>query len=560
MAPLHSHPLLDRLYRIRHVEDQTQLNYTLANMLPPNLLQGMQAAVDLLIDVRAKQQKIVIVGDFDADGATSTALCVTALKQLGFTQVAFIIPDRFTQGYGLSVSVADTVLSTGAECVITVDNGISSIDGIKTLKNSGVRVLITDHHLPGETLPNADAIVNPNVASCAFPSKSIAGVGVAFYLMIALRAKLREQGAFAQQKEPDFRELLDLVALGTVADVVALDYNNRILVQHGMARIQKGQVRPGIRALIEVSNRQLSRLSTSDLSFAIAPRLNAAGRLDNMATGVELLLCDDPAQANQLASDLDALNQERRTIEAGMKAEALRLCQNLPQFENNALPYAIALYQKDWHQGVLGILASRIKDKYHRPTITFTDDESGVLRGSARSIDGVHIRDVLARIDSQHPEMMTKFGGHAMAAGLSLRTEKLEKFQRALNQAVQDIAQPEQLQPVIWTDGELKSEWLNLETAKLLQQAGPWGQAFPAPVFDGKFRIIKQTLLKGAHLKLLLEPIHGGPLLDGIAFNVDTTLHPDPAMKTLHLVYRLDINEFRGQQSVQLIIEHLEPL
>ena len=389
-------PLLDRLYRARGIKNFSELDRTLSAMLTPHSMRGMTQAVDLLLQAYQNQKNIVIVGDFDADGATSTALTVQALRQLGFKKVSYLVPNRFEQGYGLSVAVAEQALQMQVELLITVDNGVSSLEGVAFLKQCGVQVLITDHHLPPDILPDADAIVNPNLVDCEFPSKSLAGVGVAFYLMLALRAKFREQGIFDAKTQPNFSDLLDLVALGTIADVVPLDQNNRILAYQGVARIRAGRARDGIRALAEVAKRDTQNLTESDLGFAIAPRLNAAGRLDNMAIGVELLLADSMEQARALALELDQLNQMRKEIEQGMKTEALKICQNLTALENN-LPSAIVLYQADWHQGVLGILASRLKDQFHRPVIAFAQDQADTLKGSARSIAGLHMRDALER-------------------------------------------------------------------------------------------------------------------------------------------------------------------
>lgn len=553
------HALLDSIYRARNVLSSTELDRSFGKLLAPSAFQHIDKAADLLLEALNKQTNIIIVGDFDADGATSTALMMDALSQLGFHNISYLIPTRFEQGYGLSLEVAEIALASHAGLVITVDNGISSLDGVAFLKENNIQVLITDHHLPGENLPCADVIINPNLQDCSFPSKSLAGVGVAFYLMLALRAKLREIGKFDQKTQPNFLDLLDLVALGTIADVVPLDQNNRILAFQGLGQIKKGHCRPGIQALIEVAHRQRETLTAADLGFAIAPRLNAAGRLDNMSAGVELLLCKEMGKARALAYDLDALNQARREIESGMKEEALRLCKSMPNFEQD-LPYAIALYQSDWHQGVLGILASRIKDKYHRPTIAFAEDKDGILRGSARSIEGIHIRDILERVHSLYPGMLVKFGGHAMAAGLSLKAEYLNDFQKAFNQVVKDWVKDDCMQGIIWTDGELPPDLINISTAELLNQAGPWGQAFPEPVFDGEFVIIQQRLLKDAHLKLLVEPQNSHLLLDAIAFNVDRSLYPDLSLKKVRLVYKLNINEFRGQRNVQLLIEHIEPL
>lgn len=556
-------PLLDRLYRSRHIKSANQLDRTLNAMHHPNLISGMDVAVEHLFEAYQKQQNIVIVGDFDADGATSTALAVLALRQLGFANVTYLVPNRFEQGYGLSVAVAQEALALGVELLMTVDNGVSSHEGVAFLKAQGVKVIVTDHHLPPETLPNADAIVNPNLAHCGFPSKNLAGVGVTFYLMLALRAKFRELGLFDAKNQPNFTELLDLVALGTVSDVVPLDQNNRILVHQGIARIRAERCRCGIRALAEVAKRDVTRFVAADLGFSIGPRLNAAGRLDNMSVGVELLLAENMETARALALELDGLNQARKEIEQGMKLEALTICQNL--FANataleTEIPYAIVLYQADWHQGVLGILASRIKEQFHRPVIAFAQDQAGILKGSARSIPGLHIRDVLERIYSQHPDLILKFGGHAMAAGLSIQESRFDDFRQIFNQTVSELLSEDQLQGTIWTDGELNANLLNLATAETLRQGGPWGQAFPEPLFDGEFKILQQRLVGEKHLKMMVEPKLGGPLLDAIAFNVDTRYYPDLSVKTARFVYKLDINEFRGNRDVQLLVDYIEPL
>ena len=556
-------PLLDRLYRSRHIKNANQLDRTLSAMHHPNLMSGMDTAVTFLLEAYQKQQKIVIVGDFDADGATSTALAVLALRQLGFANVTYLVPNRFEQGYGLSVAVAQEALALGVELLMTVDNGVSSHEGVAFLKAQGVKVIVTDHHLPPETLPNADAIVNPNLAHCGFPSKNLAGVGVTFYLMLALRAKFRELGLFDAKNQPNFTELLDLVALGTVSDVVPLDQNNRILVYQGIARIRAERCRCGIRALAEVAKRDVTRFVAADLGFSIGPRLNAAGRLDNMSVGVELLLAENMETARALALELDGLNQARKEIEQGMKLEALTICQNL--FANataleTEIPYAIVLYQADWHQGVLGILASRIKEQFHRPVIAFAQDQAGMLKGSARSIPGLHIRDVLERVYSQHPDLILKFGGHAMAAGLSIPESRFDDFRQIFNQTVSELLVEDQLQGTIWTDGELNANLLNLATAETLRQGGPWGQAFPEPLFDGEFKILQQRLVGEKHLKMMVEPKLGGPLLDAIAFNVDTRYYPDLSVKTARFVYKLDINEFRGNRDVQLLVDYIEPL
>ena len=530
--PVSDNTLLDRLYRSRHIKNSQELDRTLQSMLNPNQLYGIQQAVDLLVEAYQQQQKIVIVGDFDADGATSTALSVLALCMLGFTDVEYLVPNRFEQGYGLSVPVAEMAMEKGVQLLMTVDNGVSSFEGVAYLKEQGVKVLITDHHLPPEILPNADAIVNPNLQQCDFPSKCLAGVGVAFYLMLALRAKFRELGIFTAETQPNFTELLDLVALGTIADVVPLDQNNRILAHQGLMRIRAKRCRPGIIALAEVANREVEKLCSADLGFAIAPRLNAAGRLDNMSVGVELLLVESMQEARAQALDLDSLNQARKEIEQGMKLEALEICRNLTTLSDE-LPMGITLFQKDWHQGVLGIVASRIKDQYHRPVIAFAQDQEGIIKGSARSIEGLHMRDVLERIHSQHPDMILKFGGHAMAAGLSIKESFFSDFQKIFNQTVQDWLNEDQLQGVIWTDGELQANEFSIETAEVIKSGGPWGQAFPEPVFDGEFKIFEQRTIgqNQNHLKMLVEPRNGGPLLDAIAFNIDTRYYPDLSIK-----------------------------
>ncbi len=562
-------PLLRRLYAQRGVKGAQELERSLSGLLNYRLLSGIDKAIDLLQHTLAEKRCIVIVGDFDADGATSTALTVLALRSMGGVNVKYLVPNRFENGYGLSPEVVAQAAALGAEVIVTVDNGISSHAGVEDAHRRGIAVLVTDHHLPGEILPAADAMINPNLPDCQFPSKSLAGVGVAFYLMMALFVRLRDsdwftQPFFTQQglAKPNLTELLDLVALGTVADVVPLDANNRILVAQGLNRIRAGECRPGIRALLEVANRDASQLVSSDLGFALGPRLNAAGRLDDMTVGVELLLSNDITQARMLANDLDALNQDRREIEQGMQVEALRLCESLERTRTE-LPYGLAMYHPEWHQGVVGILASRIKERFHRPVIAFAPAGDGMLKGSGRSIEGLHLRDALERLDTLHPGMMDKFGGHAMAAGLSLHEDRFDDFRQRFGELVGEWLDPSQLEGVVWSDGELALPELDLlSTAEMLRYAGPWGQAFPEPTFDGRFRIIKPRLLKKRHLKAMFEPIGATgavPLLDGIAFNVDTTIWPDPSIKEVEMVYRLDINEYEGKRSVQLMIQHLWP-
>ena len=553
-------PLLRRLYASRGVKDAQELERGVKGLLAWQKLDGIDAGVTLLQQALADRRRIVIVGDFEADGATSTALAVLALRSMGGSNLDYLVPNRFEDGYGLSPEVVEQVAARGAELIVTVDNGISSHAGVDLAHAKGIQVLVTDHHLPGETLPAADAIINPNLAGCDFLSKSLAGVGVTFYLMLALRARLRECGWFEQRTlaVPNLAELLDLVALGTVADVVPLDANNRILVHQGLSRIRAGKCRPGIRALLEVANRDASQLAANDLGFSLGPRLNAAGRLDDMSIGVALLLSDDIAQARALAIDLDTLNKTRREIEQGMQVEALQLCDQLER-TSSELPYGIAMYHPEWHQGVVGILASRIKERFHRPVIAFAPAGEGLLKGSGRSVAGLHMRDALERLDTLNPGLILKFGGHAMAAGLSLEEGKFDEFRQRFADLVGEWMDASQLEGVIWSDGELNGAELSLETAELLRDGGPWGQSFPEPTFDGKFRILQQRLVGERHLKLMVEPLNGGPLLDGIAFNVDTTLWPDSSVREVKLAYKLDINEYRGNRSVQLLVQHLWP-
>ncbi|EHA1081321.1 single-stranded-DNA-specific exonuclease RecJ [Photobacterium damselae] len=549
---------LKRIYASRGITHDGELERGAKGLLSYNQLHGMAQAVDLLEQALRNNQRIIIVGDFDADGATSSALSVLAFKMLGCQNVDYLVPNRFDDGYGLSPEVVEQALAKGVEVIMTVDNGVSSLSGVAYAKEKGLTVVVTDHHLPGDILPNADAIVNPNLNECGFPSKALCGVGVAFYLMLALRAQLRATDWFTQQNipEPNLAELLDLVALGTVADVVALDGNNRILVHQGLQRIRAGRCRPGIQALIEVANRDPQKIVTSDLGFALGPRINAAGRLDDMAFGVELLLCDNIQSARRMATELDGLNQTRKEIEQGMKEEALAICERL-KFSANDMPYGLVLFQKDWHQGVIGILASRIKEKFHRPVICFADAGNEQIKGSCRSIPGLHMRDVLDLIDTQNPGMIAKFGGHAMAAGLTIDTKQLDAFSHAFDQAVRNELGEDELKGVLLTDGELEANEFNLDTAEMLRAGGPWGQQFPEPTFDGTFRLLHQKLVGGKHLKMMVEPLHGGSVIDAIAFNVDLKRWPDASVQQVELVYRLDINEFRGNRSVQLMIEHL---
>jgi single-stranded-DNA-specific exonuclease len=554
-------PLLQRLYASRGVLSAADLERSVKGMLPWQQLSGVEKAVEMLYDAFREGLRIVVVGDFDADGATSTALSVLGLRQLGCSNVTYLVPNRFEDGYGLSPEVVDQAHARGAQMIMTVDNGISSHSGVDRAHALGIPVLVTDHHLPGDTLPAAEAIINPNLRDCDFPSKSLAGVGVAFYLMLALRSHLRDRGWFEAQgiAVPNLAELLDLVALGTVADVVPLDANNRILTWQGLSRIRAGKCRPGIKALLEVSNRDAQKLAASDLGFALGPRLNAAGRLDDMSVGVALLLSDNIGEARQLANELDALNQTRKEIEQGMQAEALTLCEKLER-SSEALPGGLAMYHPEWHQGVVGILASRIKERFHRPVIAFAPAGDGTLKGSGRSIQGLHMRDALERLDTLYPGMMIKFGGHAMAAGLSLEEARFDDFQQRFGELVTEWLDPALLQGEVVSDGPLAAADMTMEIAQMLRDAGPWGQMFPEPLFDGRFRLLQQRLVGERHLKVMVEPVGGGPLLDGIAFNVDTACWPDNGVREVELAYKLDINEFRGNRSLQLIIDNIWPI
>ncbi len=554
-------PLLRRLYASRGVRSARELERSVKGMLPWQQLSGIDNAVEILYNAFREGIRIIVVGDFDADGATSTALSVLGMRALGCDNISYLVPNRFEDGYGLSPEVVDQAKARGAQLIVTVDNGISSHAGVAHAKTLGIPVIVTDHHLPGDTLPDAEAIINPNLRDCEFPSKSLAGVGVAFYLMLALRTFLRDKGWFDERNiaPPNLAELLDLVALGTVADVVPLDANNRILTWQGLSRIRAGKCRPGIKALLEISNRDPQQLAASDLGFALGPRLNAAGRLDDMSVGVALLLCDNLGEARVLASELDALNQTRKEIEQGMQAEALILCEKLER-SSETLPGGLAMYHPEWHQGVVGILASRIKERFHRPVIAFAPAGDGTLKGSGRSIQGLHMRDALERLDTLYPDLMIKFGGHAMAAGLSLEEHKFEQFQQRFGELVTEWLDPALLQGEVISDGPLSAAEMSMEVAQLLRDAGPWGQMFPEPLFDGRFRLLQQRLVGERHLKVMVEPVVGGPLLDGIAFNIDTTCWPDNGVREVELAYKLDINEFRGNRSLQIIIDDIWPL
>ena len=553
------HPLLARVYAGRGIESADELALGLGRLLPPDTLHRADEAGVLLADAIQSDSRILVVGDYDADGATSSALALTALRAMGSTQVDYLVPNRFDYGYGLTPEIVALAEPREPDLIITVDNGISSIDGIEAARAAGISTLVTDHHLAGSQLPRADVIVNPNQPGCDFASKALAGVGVVFYCLLALRAELRRRNWFGDHRqEPNLADYLDLVALGTVADVVPLDRNNRILVNAGLERIRAGRARPGILALLELAGRNPARIVASDLGFTVGPRLNAAGRLDDISIGIECLLTDDLGRARSFASTLNDFNQDRKAIERGMQESALAHLASLDIDSNTVPPMAICLYDPEWHEGVVGILASRIKDRLHRPTIAFADGSDGNLKGSARSIKGIHIRDVLDAVATRHAGLVTKFGGHAMAAGLSLAPENFQAFQQAFIEEVGRHADDVQLNAVIESDGELAASDFDLALAETLRYAGPWGQHFPEPVFDGVFNVVDQRLVGERHLKMVLSLPDGGELIDGIAFNIDTACWPDHSATAVRLAYRLDVNEWRGRRSVQLMIEHLE--
>lgn len=553
-------PLLRRLYAARGVTSDDQLSYTLKHLASPMDLRGVDRAVALLAEAITNQQRVLVLGDFDADGATSTAVAMLGLGMLGLNHIDFRVPSRFSDGYGLTPGIIHRLREEGAlpDLLVTVDNGIAAVEGVRAARGLGIRVVVTDHHLAGETLPEADAIVNPNQPGCPFLSKNAAGVGVMFYVLTALRKHLREQGLLPEP-QPNLGNLLDLVALGTVADVVPLDHNNRIFVEQGLRRIRQGEARPGILALLEVAGRDHTEISSTDLGFVVGPRLNAAGRLDDMSVGIACLLADSRDEAQRLARELDTFNRERRTIEKDMKTQAQDLLASM-SLDIEGLPWGLALFDNDWHQGVIGILAARIREQTHRPTIAFAPDDNGEdIKGSARSIPGLHIRDVLAVVDARHPGMMKKFGGHAMAAGMTLSQGDLDAFSGAFDRAVRDTLRAEDLEAAITTDGPLSPDELHLDTATLLKRAGPWGQHFPEPLFDGNFRVVSQRIVGENHLKLVLQPEEGGAIIDGIAFNTGPEV-PDYTRTGARVVYKPDANTFRGRTNLQLLVDYLEPL
>ena len=552
------HPVIDRIYRGRQVNHTDELENGLKGLTHYKALKGIETAATLLAEAVEQNKRIVIVGDFDADGATSIAVCLLSMRLMGFNNIDYLVPNRFDFGYGLSVPIVDVAIERDADIIVTVDNGISCIDGVTHAKEQGLEVIVTDHHLPGDTLPPADAIVNPNQPGCTFPSKNLAGVGVAFYIMLAIKAELQHRG-YSERKglaPPNLATLLDIVAVGTVADVVVLDKNNRILVHQGLQRIRAGKCRPGIKALVEVANRDCSHLTSTDLGFVVGPRLNAAGRLDDMSQGIACLLEDDKIQARMIAAELDALNKERREIETGMKEQAEQALEKM-SIDEGDMPAALVVYRADFHQGVIGIVAGRLKEKYLKPVIAFAHQDDEVIKGSARSIPGVHIRDVLDEVNTRYPNVIDKFGGHAMAAGLSLSVNKLTEFENAFVKITQAHMDKLDTAHALLSDGSLGSDELSLPFAHLLRQAGPFGQGFESPLFDGEFQLVDQRLVGQKHLKMVVKSKEGTEI-DAIAFNIDLKKWPNAMVKNVHIAYRLDINVFRGQESVQLIIEQIE--
>jgi len=539
-------PAWARLYAARGVTHPEQVAHRLPQLLPPAGLLHIERAAALLADAIAANKRLLIIADYDADGATACAVGVRGLRLLG-AQVDFIVPNRLEHGYGLTPDIVRLAAQRQPDLIVTVDNGIAAVDGVAAANALGIPVLVTDHHLPGDALPDAACIVNPNQPGCGFASKNLAGVGVMFYVLLALRAELRQRGVYASQPEPDLRALLDLVALGTVADVVRLDANNRTLIENGLARMRAGKASAGVNALFRAAARDPARATVFDLGFMLGPRLNAAGRIDDMALGIECLLADDPATAQQLAQRLDALNRARRDVESDMLEEALAILASFNPTDSHSL----TAYQPGWHIGVIGILASRLKDKFHRPTIVLASSESGELKGSGRSIPGLHLRDVLDLIDKRHPGLILKFGGHAMAAGLSLPAGRHAEFSQAFEAVVRELINPADLEGVIETDGELDAADHSYQLAIELDHA-VWGQGFPAPLFTATFDVMAQRVVGEKHLKLKLAR-------EGASFEAMRFFHPDPLPDRIHAVYALMPNEFNGQQTLQLKLQHWEP-
>ncbi|WP_173919958.1 single-stranded-DNA-specific exonuclease RecJ [Pseudidiomarina piscicola] len=548
--------ILRQILARRGVTEQQHLDLRVQHLPHFAQLHDCEKAAERILEAIIAQQGICICGDFDADGATSTALMISVLKAMGAQRVSYCVPNRFSDGYGLSPNVVKAAEQQGADLLITVDSGISCHAGVLAANAAGLDVIVTDHHLAGAELPPAYAIVNPNQPACAFPSKSIAGVGVAFYVLLGIRAAARARQHRAA--DVNLAQWLDLVALGTVADVVKLDGVNRILVQQGLQRIRNGYCRPGIQALLTVTQRDAARIQASDFGFALAPRINAAGRLDDMGLGIECLLSESDQQAEQFAQQLNELNGQRREIESEMRESAAQYVTQL-KLDSVELPALLVLHEESWHQGVIGIVAGRVKEQFHRPTITFARGDDGLLKGSARSIPGLHMRDLLERVHSLEPDLITRFGGHAMAAGLSLPEAHLPRFRECAEQVAREWLVEEDLKRQIWSDGELDGSCFSVPFVEQLERLGPWGQGFPEPAFDGVFSLVQQRIVGAKHLKLVLQT-NDGITVDAIAFNVDLTRWPNLAIQQAKLVYKLQLNHFRGRTNVQLLVEHLEPL
>lgn len=551
------HPVLQRVYAARGIASAEALALSLDRLLPVGTLEGVQAAAELLLEQRRTGGLVLVIGDYDADGATSTALVVRALRAWGFAAVDFLVPNRFEYGYGLTPEIVALAAQRRPTLIVTVDNGTSSVDGVAAARTQGIAVLVTDHHLPGAGLPPANVIVNPNLAGAAFASHALAGVGVAFYVMAALRRRLEAAGLLAAGV-PAVTDFLDLVALGTVADVVPLDMNNRVLVSQGLRRVRAGRCVPGIAALVEIAGRARSELTADDLGFAVGPRLNAAGRLDDMSIGIRCLLADDPGEARALAARLDQLNQERRDIEERMQGEALAAVRRLQDPGAGAEQRCgVSLFDPAWHQGVVGLVASRVKDRLHRPVVAFAEAGAGRLRGSARSVAGVHIRDTLEALATCEPDLIERFGGHAMAAGLTLEAGKLERFAQAFDAEVNRRLAPAARVRRVETDGELTLEELTLDTAQALRDGGPWGQAFPEPCFDGMFTVRRSRVVGTRHVKMWVEPASSGRSFDAIAFNYLDGGGADIPAGRRRLVYRLGINRYQGERRLQMFVDHV---
>jgi single-stranded-DNA-specific exonuclease len=555
------HPVLKRVYAARNIQSGDELDYSLASLLPFNTLTGINNAVLLLQEVLEKKKRILIVADFDADGATSCTLAIRGLTMMGIEDIVYLVPNRFEYGYGLTPEIVDVALDYEPDLLITVDNGISSIEGVKRAKENGVKVLITDHHLPGDLLPDADAIVNPQLVGDIFPSKNLAGVGVVFYILLALRAKLREENWFDKMDiaVPNLAQLLDIVALGTVADVVPLDKNNRIMVAHGLKLIKQNKSIVGISEILKLSGRSLETLSASDLGFSIAPKLNAAGRLTDMSLGIECLLTDNIQKAKKIAYELNDLNKERRQIQDEIHEQAMLVLDGYLQNTSEEVPPGLCLYDSDWHQGVIGIVAAKIKETFHRPVIAFAKESEGIIKGSARSINGLHIRDLLEEITRLYPDLILTFGGHAMAAGLTIKESQFEHFSKNFIEVIKNNISLEDMHDEYVTDGELSSSDLSMKLAEEIQLAGPWGQTFPEPVFEGKFKVVDKCIVGAKHLKLRLQTEGNNRVLDAIAFNMTDENWP-VNLEKIRSTYRLGINNFRGNRELQLFIEYIEPL